>query len=481
MLARICSSILLLLLSPAIIIAQVTVPSVAGEWMGRLDAGPVELRIVLSVQRTDDGALRGTFNSVDQGAKMAVETISFLNRTLRFALPKIDGTYEGTMTADGGKIEGVWSQGGRQIPLTLERQSKPFALVRPQTPQPPFPYDSLSVEVHNSRDRVTLGCTLLVPHGRGPFPAALFLTGSGAQDRNETLLGHEPFRVIADHLGRHRIASLRCDDRGVGTSGGNVFMVTMDELAGDVQAALEFLADRPEIDDSEIGLIGHSEGALLAPLVASRQNSVDFMVLLAPPGVPMEQVLLNQARKSMRLRGISEPLISRILQVQSEELKLVKDRSVTRDELVARLRAREKKLHARLTADELRRLEVTPETTEQAVQRVATPWFRSLIRQNPADHLSRLDLPVLALLGEKDVQISPKENAAAVEGALRAAPTSDYTVKVLPGLNHLFQHAATGALSEYGTIEETIAPEVLELVTEWIRSNSDPPRHVDRL
>jgi hypothetical protein len=271
--------------------------------------------------------LRATFDSVDQGAKTPVEWITFEERTLRFAIPAIGGTYEGRMTAGGDRIEGTWSQRGRQFPLTLERLTQPFALERPQTPEPPFPYQSVKVDVRNIGDEVTLGCTLLVPHGRMRSPAVLFLSGSGAQDRNETLLGHEPFLT---------------------------------------------------------------------------------------------------------------------------------------------LRAREEALHGQLTPRELEQLQITPATTQAAIQRVATPWFRSLIRQNPADYLSRLEVPVLALFGAKDVQVSPEQNAAAVERALERAPTKKYVVRVLPGLNHLFQHATTGALSEYATIEETIAPQVLTLVADWI-------------
>jgi pimeloyl-ACP methyl ester carboxylesterase len=313
---------------------------------------------------------------------------------------------------------------------------------------------------------------LLVPHGRTSSPAVLFLSGSGAQDRNETLLGHEPFLVMADHLARRGVASLRCDDRGVGASGGNVFMATMDELAGDVHAAMQVLAERPEIDDSAIGLVGHSEGALLAPLVASRQNAVDFLVLLAPPGVPMDQLLLQQARDRLTSRGISQVLIDRVLAMQSRELELVKDRSLSRDELVTKLHARSAELRKHFTEAELELLELTRDTTKQAIQQASTPWFRSLMRQMPADYLWRLDVPVLALFGAKDVQVSPHENAAAVVRALEAGPIREYTVTVLDGLNHLFQHATTGAVSEYGAIEETIAPDVLKLVADWVQRQS---------
>lgn len=446
----------------------------AGEWMGTIDAGIVPLRIVVAVEHPTEGGLAATFNSVDQGASLPVPTITVENGTLRFAIPQIDGSYEGRVRSDGQQIVGTWRQGGRSFPLSLERLDEPFSLNRPQHPKPPFPYTTEDIEVRNESAEIALACTLSVPPGTSRFPTVLFLSGSGAQDRDETLMGHRPFLVIADHLARRGVASLRCDDRGVGGSEGNVFLSSLDDQAGDAEAAIGFLASHPAVNRDRLGLLGHSEGALLAPLVASRNERVGFLVLLAPPGVPMADLVLRQARDLMESRGVDPELIRRALEDEADELVLIANPSVSREELVARLEARAEKRRRTFAPEELAALNLTDQEVAQAIQQVATPWFRSLLRQDPGAFLSRVDIPVLALFGSKDLQVAADVNAPAVERALDRAPTSNVTVRVLPGLNHLFQHATSGAIEEYGRLEETFAPEALKAIVDWIAS-------VDRL
>lgn len=451
---------------PTLPAAPVPGEGLAGEWLGSLDLGPMTLRLVLRLEASEDD-LSGHVESVDQGgAKIPIEMIRFEKGQLELDLPSIGGSFRGTMNEDGSAIEGTWSQGGNSWALTFHRLAEPFALARPQTPQPPFPYDER--EARFSSGEIELAGTLLVPEGEGPFPAVVFVTGSGPQDRDESLMGHKPFWVIADHLARHGIASLRYDDRGVGESGGDHMGSTVADFAADAAAAVSYLAAQPGIDRRAIGVLGHSEGGLTGPRAALAHDEVDFLVLLAPPGEPLDALLARQGRDSLRLQGVPDALIDKVLAAQAEDLRWIQDETLAREALVAKLEALSAARRETFTEAELARLGVTDATIAQGIAQGSTPWFRSLMREDPSVHLSKTKIPTLALFGEKDVQVAAKVNAELVEASLAAAGNQDFEVRILPGLNHLFQHADTGAIAEYQTIEETIAPEVLELVTDWI-------------
>lgn len=339
---------------------------------------------------------------------------------------------------------------------------------RPQTPQPPFPYESRDVTIQNASAHLSLSCTLIVPRGAGPFPGVLFLSGSGPQDRDESLAAHKPFWVIADRLGRSGIASLRCDDRGVGGSQGILVRATIDDVATDAAAGVRFLDAQSEVEDERIGLIGHSEGGLVAVKAAAAMEEVDYAVLLAAPGVALDRLFRQQQHDLLKARGIPASLLERVDREIAAEVALAKDPSLSTPELIERLRTRADRLDELFTGPERSALRMTPKRIEQGILLVSTPWFRSLVRERPSEYLERLDIPVLALFGGKDLQVAPHANAAALRNALDAAPTDRYTVRVLPDLNHLFQHAQTGAIAEYGDLQETFAEEALDLIVEWI-------------
>lgn len=379
------------------------------------------------------------------------------------------------MNEDGSAIEGTWSQGGRELPLTLYRLAEPFALNRPQNPKPPFPYESREVTFRNEPAGIRLAGTLIIPDGESPFPAVLFVTGSGPQDRDESLMGHKPFLVIADDLARRGIASLRYDDRGAGGSEGNHMQSTVKEFATDVEAALGFLVAQPEVDRNAIGILGHSEGGLSAPMVAARNEEVDFLVLLAPPGEALVSLLMRQATDMLRLEGeLDDALIERALVMQAEDLALISDPSIDDETLRATLRASAESRREQFTAAEAAQLQFDERMIEAGIEQATTPWFRSLITEDPAAYLETIRVPVLALFGERDIQVAAEVNAEILEASLRAAGNEDYEVYILPGLNHLFQHAETGAISEYGTIEETFSPDALELIGDWITTRYNP-------
>jgi len=461
------------LLATTSLAAQVPA-QVAGDWLGALDVGAAKLRLGLHVEKTGDGALTAILDSIDQGAKIPVDTTVFESGTLRLSLKAIGGSYEGTLNAEGSALEGTWSQGGRKLPLTFNRQEAPFALNRPQLPKAPFPYESREVTFNSEAGNVRLAGTLLLPAGEGPFPAVVLVTGSGPQDRDETLMGHKPFLVIADALARRGIASLRWDDRGTGASAGDHMGSTVEDFAADARAAVAFLRSRPEVDGKAIGIVGHSEGGLTAPMVAAADKSVSFLVLLAPPGEPLRSLLIRQTRALYNLQGLDEKLIDRALAAQAEDLELVADPSMTADQLREKLRAGSANRRKQFTDEERARLGVTADAIEGNIRVATTAWFRSLTRQDPAVNLRNVQIPVLALFGEKDFQVDAPVNAEAVRAALAAAKNPDYEVRTFPGLNHLFQHAKTGGMDEYATIEETFAPEALSTIGDWIVARFPP-------
>ena len=457
--------------APALPTKPVPGEGMAGEWAGALDVGAMKLRLALHVEKKGDGGLGAVLDSVDQGAKIPVDTVVFESGTLRLDLKAIGASYKGTLNADGSAVQGTWSQGGQELPLTFHRQGEAFALKRPQTPKAPFPYESHEVTFHSEAGNVRLTGTLLLPHGKGPFPAVALVTGSGAQDRDESLMGHKPFLVIADALARRGIASLRWDDRGAGASGGDHLGSTVDDFAADVRAAVAFLRSRPEVDGKAIGIVGHSEGGLNAPMVAAAEKSdqsVRFLVLLAPPGEPLRSLLIRQTGDLYRLQGLDQKLIDRALAAQAEDLDLIADPSLTVDQLKEKLRGIAETRRKQLTAEERALLQIEGDAIERTIKVATTAWFRSLLRQDPAVYLRNVKIPVLALFGEKDFQVDARVNAEAVRAALAAAGNPDHEVRILPGLNHLFQHAGTGSIEEYATIEETFAPEALTAIGDWI-------------
>jgi hypothetical protein len=443
----------------------------AGEWLGSLSVGAAKLRLGLHVEKKEDGSLGAVLDSIDQGAKIPVDTVVFESRTLRLGLKAIGASYDGTLNADGSVLEGTWSQGAQKLPLTFHRLEQAFALRRPQLPQGPFPYESREVTFRSEAGNVRLAGTLVLPEGKGPFPAVALVSGSGPQDRDESLMSHKPFLVLADALARRGIASLRWDDRGAAASEGDHFGSTVDDFAADARAAVAFLRSRPEVDRNAIGIVGHSEGGLIAPIVAAAEKSdksVAFLVLLAPPGEPLRPLLLRQIRALYRLQGVSPALLDRALAAQSEDLDLIADPAVTVDRLQEILRERATLRRTRFTDEERAQLRIDAAAIERGIETAKTAWFRSLVRQDPAVYLRQVKIPVLALFGEKDLQVDAQVNAKAVRSALAAAGNPSGEVRILPGLNHLFQHAKTGGFEEYATIEETFALEALATIGDWV-------------
>lgn len=427
-----------------------------GAWLGTLDAGAAKLRVVFHITNTASG-LTATMDSLDQGAKgMLATAVSRNGSSLKIELKGIGGTFEGTIDDGRTVIEGTWTQGAGRLPLVLKRvkDAVELELRRPQNPTKPYPYREEDVAYSNKTAGITFAATLTIPPGKGPFPAVLLITGSGAQDRDESLMGHRPFLVLADCLTRHGIAVLRADDRGVGGSGGNFAAATTADFAIDAEAGLRYLETRPEVDRRKIGLVGHSEGGIIAPMVAARNPGVAFIVLMAGSGVPGDEILVAQGLLISRASGVSPEQVEKNAAEQREALALVKQEG---DDAVLETKLREK-LAGTLPDAQL----------GMQIKTMSTPWFRYFIAYDPATALTHVMCPVLAINGEKDLQVPPKQNLPAIRKALEAGGNTHFEVAELPGLNHLFQTAKTGSPGEYSQIEETMSPVALEKVAGWI-------------
>ncbi len=441
-------------------------PGPEGIWLGVLDTGAVKLRLAFHVDKQPDGSLRATLDSLDQGATgIAVDRAVLTGSSVRFEMTKLGATFEGKL--DGDALAGTFTQGGRSLPLALSRVDQIDPPRRPQHPTRPFPYREQEVSIpvaaapldpKRAGEMITLAGTLSLPAGDGPFPGVVFVTGSGPQDRDETVAGHKPFLVISDALVRRGIATLRIDDRGVGKSGGTAEHATTLDFVEDVRSELGWLAARPEIDKRAIGVLGHSEGGLIAPIVASKDDRARFIVMLAGPAMTGEQILYAQQALIARVGGASEAKIQR---ERTASEQLYKRLRVARTDAEA-----DAAIDAFVAADPQERAE-----REAARKLLRSRWLRTFLVLDPVPYLSRVRVPVLALSGERDLQV-PKDNLPLLERAFQRGGNRDATVKLLPGINHLFQHCTTGAPGEYSTIEETFAPEALQLVTDWLAAHA---------
>lgn len=436
---------------------------IVGDWLGALETPIGALRLLVTIRATDDGGFEGELDSLDQspGVKIPLTTVSLDGTTFAFASTPIGATYTGELSADGTTIDGEFSQGA-PLALVLERVESGSAEVeaampnRPQTPELDGSYLAHEVTVP-SVEGVTLAGTLTVPAGERPFPAVVMVTGSGPQDRDETLFQHKPFAVIADHLTRQGIAVLRYDDRGTASSTGDFDAAGVNDLADDAHAAMTWLAERPEVDAARVGVIGHSEGGLIAPMLAARTPAPAFLVLLAGPGTSGRQIIIDQFGLLSRAEGMGDAEADELVAELTVLLDLVL--GYDGDDLAGAVRDA-------LTAERLAALGVPEDQREQYVDRLSSPGYRTFLAYQPADVLPHVTQPVLALNGTLDLQVPYEQNLAGLRAGL--SNSEDVTALSLEGLNHLFQTATTGAISEYAQIEETFAPSALELISEWI-------------
>jgi hypothetical protein len=435
--------------------------NVLSNWNGMIDLPTAKLEIIFKISQDETGKIVARMDVPMQGAKdIQTSVLKAETDSLILSVPMIFGIFKGEFLNDT-TIKGEWKQSGMTFPLTLKKSEIITELKRPQTPQRPFPYNEEEVVYINQDAGIKLAGTLTFPQNGENFPAVILITGSGAQDRDETIFEHKPFLVIADYLTRNGIAVLRVDDRGVGGSEGKTSEATSEDFAGDMMAGIEFLKTRKEINPAKIGLIGHSEGGLIAPMVATKSKGVAFVVLLAGPGIVGEQILYEQGKLINKAAGLTDDQAQQNHKMQQVIFNIV----LTEPDSAQRIDRLQKTLTNGMY---FIMNEEQKKAVDNQIKAVDNKWFRFFLKYDPYPALTKIKCPLLALNGEKDLQVPPKENLAAIEKALTEGENKNFKTMEIPGLNHLFQTCETGAIAEYAQIEETISPAVLEILKDWI-------------
>lgn len=461
---KLTTSLFVALITTTFISAQ----EITGTWQGTLNVQGTKLEIVFHIEKQIDG-YTSLMDSPTQGA-YGIKTTNTIyeNEKLQITATDLGLFYQGTAKNDS--IMGIFNQNGMPFPLTLVRTEKKTQL-RPQEPKAPFPYKIEEIEFTNAKENINLAGTLTLPQKKEKSSAVILIAGSGPNDRDETIFGHKPFWVLADYLSRNGIAVLRYDKRGVEKSGGEYFTATTQDFADDAEAALNYLKSRKEIDSSSIGLIGHSEGGIIAPMIASQNKDVKFLVLMAGLGVSgielslaQNQFAFNKASLSDKEKDSLNEILKKVFTSTDNWTEYVgseAERSALKNELNILWQNLPMKIRGQVTKETF---------IEKTTANIATPWFRHFLKVNPPIYLQKLSIPVLAINGEKDTQVDYKCNLSAIEAALIQADNIKYKIKTYPNLNHLFQESNTGEIDEYVKIEQTISPKVLSDVTKWIET-----------
>lgn len=436
---------------------------ITGDWYGQLDIQGTKLRVVFHIVSTGEG-YTSMMDSPDQGAKgIAVDETTLENGRLTLRMTAMQAEYTGTFNDVQQTISGTFVQMKLSLPLELKREAvEKTGMTRPQEPHQPFPYYSEDVTFRNKAAKIDLAGTLTLPDKKGKYPVVVLISGSGPQNRDEELLGHKPFLVLADYLTRNGIGVLRFDDRGTHDSGGSFATATSADFATDVEAALAYLKTRKEVDKKHLGLMGHSEGGMIAPMVAARSQDVAFMVLLAGPGIPGDSILLLQQELIGRAMGTSEEELAAARAINRSIYRLIRE---TKDVSALEKQVKEYVIdELRALPDSLKGGMSDEQIAEQQVKSITTPWFRYFLSYDPVPALEKTSCPVLALNGSKDLQVTSKENLSAIEASLKKGGNVRVTMVEMEGLNHLFQQCSTGSPDEYAQIEQTFSPEALEVI-----------------
>lgn len=423
-----------------------------GLWLGIMKVSEeMSLQLGFEIVLAEDGVYAAKMNVIEQKALgIPMDTCIIRGDSLYIEFKVAGIVYLGAYSSEKDMILGTYSQGGGSYTLDMARMDKlPLEIKRPQMPVRPFPYDELEVEFENSEAGITLAGTLTKPQMENNLPAVVLIAGTGKNDRDETSMGH--FLLLSDFLTRNGFAVLRYDKRGVGASGGDYGQATTFDFAEDARAALDYLRAQPNVDPGRTGLIGHSEGALIAPIIASEYvKEVAFIVMMGGIGIPGTDLLLTQYEKLARINGTPEEEIAKIRET-NRRLYAIASSGLEDSLMVIRCR------------------EAVPELDEEMLNMLKWIWFKSFLSLDPDSYMSKVSCPVLAITGEKDVQCPPEENLAAIEASLMRAGNDNYMIKVMPGLNHLFQTAKSGSPYEYEQIEEIISPDALDFILDWLQ------------
>lgn len=430
---------------------------IEGTWKGDIQIPMQKLPFVITIEKHNNEWIGIGESPQQTNNKINFKTVTFQNDTLKIDEPKLGMQYIGVLK-DNTTIEGKFSQRGMTFTLNLEKGE--YKLNRPQMPSPPFAYDTKEITFYNDKADINLSGTLTIPKGKAKYPTVILVTGSGPQDRDETIAGHKPFLVIADYLSKNGYAVLRYDDRGVGESEGKFSEATILDFATDTEAAINYLKKQKFVDNKKIGILGHSEGGMVAQIVAAHSKDIHFIISLAGPGIPNDQLMIIQKTAIERAMGIPELSIKMNERVFGKMYKIAK--KDTPNEVA------EAEIKNFLKNDPVYK-NIPENQLQELIDQVLNKWFRASIKYDPNEYFSEIKAKVLALNGEKDLQVTAKENLKGWKDGL--AHNKYVTVKSYPKLNHMFQKAVTGLPNEYGEIETTIEPVVLEDILNWLNEN----------
>ncbi len=446
---------------------KTAVPRHVESWQGTMKAGTQEFEFQLRVFETLDGQRTAVLDSFNENAPNIPIKLDESDG-FKFELPSTQARYEGELDDDRQTIRGHWFQSGGKFELDFSSiplaQTRFLQFKRPQTPRPPFDYEAVEVQIPSRTEpEVTLAGTLTVPKGEGPFPAAILISGSGPQDRDCTIFGHQSFLVIADHFARRGIAVLRYDERGIGESTGNFAEATSEDLAADVGDLLDWLTKEVRVDATRLHLIGHSEGGIIAPMVAAGRDDLASIILLAGPTVTGAKIVMNQTRGIAAHAGADESVLDAqdammeriIRQLQAGKLDAEFVDKVIEDAQSA-------------MPEEKRNKFVMNAAARARLVGLDSPWFRFFLKYDPAPALRDAKCDVLIINGGEDLQVDPALNSPMAEKISADRTNGRFEVLLIPGLNHLFQECGDGSPAKYAQIEQTFSPIVLKKMVDWI-------------
>ncbi len=447
---------LLVILCFSIVGRVVFAQNIEGPWNSTLEYSGTTLEFQIDISKVDTGYLVSMSVPKQSPQAFDASTVIYEDSSLFFEIAVMGVKYDGKVINEK-LIEGTYYQSGREIEMNLTPGA--VTLNRPQDPKKPYPYREEEIAFKNAKAEITLRGTMTLPKDdSNRYPAVILISGSGPEDRNEQIFGHKPFLVIADHLTRNGIAVLRYDERGVGESEGVYDGSTTYDLKEDVMAGIEYLRSRDDIDLDAIGIIGHSEGGVIGPMIAAEDPTIQFVVMLAGPAMKMNELMLLQKELIERKMGIDEPMIATGQKTMSEAYDIIIATEPGDTTLDSKLRAH---------FDQAYNGAVKEEQIDQIVQQIGNPWMATFLRIDPMDYLPNVKCPVLALNGDKDLQV-PAENLAYLKDILRQNGNKKVKIITMNDVNHLFQTCETGLPGEYAQIDETFSPLALNIMSEWI-------------
>ena len=438
---------------------------ISGHWNGTTKRGDKEITFVFNIKQ--ENATYSTTMDVPTfriaGIKPSATT--FTNGKLIIDGSNVGMNYTGVFNTEAQQFEGIYKEGGIEMVLNLKKGTiKIEDSKRPQEPVKPYPYYEEEVIFKNNEANITLAGTLTLPNKNGKFPVVILISGSGPQDRDESFMGHKPFLVLSDYLTRQGIGVLRFDDRGIGKSTGNFGKATTEDFSKDVLSAIAYLKTRNDVDIKNIGLIGHSEGGIIAPLAANNSKDVAFMVLLASTGISGTELSVMQS-KTLREFPVKDEVayekntrkaIAIVISNKSKteiKIELTTHYNEFLRPILTSLNVPEKNINAFI---------------ENQLKTSLQPWSRYFLQYNPADEIEKLQIPVLSLNGSKDTQVNAKINQEAIRQALIKGQNKNYKIVELENLNHFFQECETGKMDEYRKIEQTFSPIALNEIKNWV-------------